>query len=344
MAILSLFFLRLKMQAHTKYLIERSPLYQLSSKSKLFNLLVLENQLLKNPKHVKELGKFLIEINNASTFKKFVTANNYRVFTDKDSGRTIQDPKPALKLIHKKLANLLSHIITPDYLHSGVKTKSYVTNATSHKQTPQFALKMDIHKFYQSCQKEFIFKAFKYDFKMPDDIAWLMADLVSYNGFIPTGSPVSQLIAFYTYKRTFDEINLLAKKQDIIFSLYVDDLSFSSTKEIPNNIESLVYQELKKVNLPIKSKKTKRYSNPKQYKIITGCAISPDGSLKVPNKLRKDIIEGYGRLNNQVLNNAEIKSLNGKIQAARQIEPDIFPKFHPRRTISRWINKTPVTK
>ena len=164
------------MLAHNKYQIERSPLYQLSSKRKLFNLLVVQNQLLNNPKNAKKLGNFLTEIKDVCAFQKFVRADNYRVFTEKKSGRIIQDPKPALKLIHKKLANLLAHIITPNYLHSGVKTQSYVTNASSHLQTPEFVLKMDIHKFYQSCQKEFIFKAFKYDFKIPDDIAWLMAD------------------------------------------------------------------------------------------------------------------------------------------------------------------------
>ena len=326
MAIYWLFFQQLKMLAPNKYQIERSPLYQLSSKRKLFYLLAVQNELLNNPKNAKKLSNFLTEINNVPAFQKFVTADNYRVFPEKKSGRIIQDPNLALKLIHKKLANLLAHIIPPDYLHSGVKTKSYVTNATTHKQTPQFVLKMDIHKFYQSCQKEFIFKAFKYDFKMPDNIAWLMADLVSYNGFIPTGSPVSQLIAFYAYKKTFNEISLLAKRHYMNFSLYVDDLSFSSTTEIPKNFESLVYQELKKVDLPIKSKKTKRYSKPKQYKIITGCAISPDGTLKVPNKLRKEIIDDCKKLHSQGLSDAEAKSLKGKIQAARQIEPDFFLK------------------
>jgi hypothetical protein len=311
------------MSAINKYEIEKSPLYKLSSKSKLFSILVLENKLLSSSKNREKLGHCLSKISNVSAFQLLISGNNYRVFVDKKSNRTIQDPKLFLKLVHKKLTNLLSRIITPDYLHSGVKTKSYVTNARHHTETPQFVLKLDIHKFYRSCSKEFIFKSFKYDFKMPDDVAWLIADLVNYNGFIPTGSPVSQLIAFYAYKKTFDRIDVISKNLDITFGLYVDDLSFSSMKTIPSNMESLIYEELKRVKLPINSKKTIRYSKPKKYKFITGCAISPDGKLRVPNKIRKDIIDRY----KENISDAEQKSLAGKIQAARQIEPSIFSQM-----------------
>jgi len=93
-------------------------------------------------------------------------------------------------------------------------------------------------------------------------------------------------------------------------------------------MEYLIGQEFERVELPINPKKTKRYSKPKQYKIITGCAISLDGKLRVPNKLRKDIINGYKSLQNgNNISDAEKKSLAGKIQAARQIEPSIFPHF-----------------
>ncbi len=315
------------MSAINKYEIEKSPLYKLSSKRKLLSILVTENKLLHISRNRKELGNYLSYISNVEALQQLVKENNYRVFVDKNSNRTIQDPKLFLKLVHKKLTNLLSRIITPDYLHSGVKTKSYVTNAQHHTETPKFVLKLDIHKFYRSCSKEFIFKSFKYDFKMSDDVAWLITELVNYNGFIPTGSPVSQLIAFYAYKRTFDRIDVISKNLNITFGLYVDDLSFSSMKIIPNNMESLIYQELKRVCLPINSKKTIRYSKPKQYKFITGCAISPDGKLKVPNKIRKDIIDGYKILQNGKMSDAEKKSLAGKIQAARQIEPSIFPQM-----------------
>lgn len=47
--------------------------------------------------------------------------SNYLIRQDRKSGRTIEEPKPQLKLLHKRFARLLSQIETPDYLHSGVK-------------------------------------------------------------------------------------------------------------------------------------------------------------------------------------------------------------------------------
>lgn len=230
-------------------------------------------------------------------------------------------PKPFLKLVHKKLANLLSRIETPNYLHSGVKRKSYVTNGRYHAKPSSYALTLDLSKFYQSSSKEFIFKAFKYNFNMSDDVAWLVTDIVIYNGFLPTGSPVSQLIAFFTYQRTFDKINGMAEKRHINFSLYVDDMAFSSNKAIPNNMEDLVTKEFENVGLKIKHEKTRKYTK-KQIKTITGCDIHPNGDLKVPEKRRTEIIQSFERINK--LTEQEKKSLLGKIQAARQIEPNIF--------------------
>jgi len=160
---------------------------------------------------------------------------------------------------------------------------------------------------------------------MPDDIAWLVAHLVTYKGFIPTGSPVSQLVAFFTYQQMFDKLDLFSKKHGLVFSLYVDDMTFSSTKPITQNIEYFVQKELENVKLTLNTKKTKKYNKANEYKIITGVAISSSGEIKVPNKRREDIVDSYKQLlKTNDKNESELKSLIGKIQAAKQVEPNIF--------------------
>ncbi len=64
------------------------------------------------------------------------------------------------------------------------------------------------------------------------------------------------------------------------------------------------------------------FSGAKKYKIVTGCAISPTGTLRVKNAHRKDIMEANKKINNNS-SIKEIESLIGKIQSARQIEPYI---------------------
>ena len=69
-----------------------------------------------------------------ATLERLVEAgdDNYLVRPDRKSGRIIEEPKPQLKLIHQRFARLLAQIETPDYLHSGVKGRSYITNANAH--------------------------------------------------------------------------------------------------------------------------------------------------------------------------------------------------------------------
>ena len=92
------------------YPLNQSPLYKLSTKNKLADLLHL------TPKQLVAV------VRN--------TASLYRL--DNIDGRQIEDPKHQLKGIHTRLQKLLSRIKTPDYLHSGVKGLSYISNAMAH--------------------------------------------------------------------------------------------------------------------------------------------------------------------------------------------------------------------
>ena len=46
---------------------------------------------------------------------------------------------------------------------------------------------------------------------MSHDIAWIMTDLVSYNNKLPTGSPSSQLIVYWTFSHMFENIQAIVE-------------------------------------------------------------------------------------------------------------------------------------
>ena len=52
------------------------------------------------------------------------------------------------------------------------------------------------------------------------------------NGHLPTGSPISQSVAFFSNLTVFNNISTYSKSRNIEFSVYVDDLTFSG-KVIP---------------------------------------------------------------------------------------------------------------
>lgn len=277
------------------YSIKQSPLYKLCNRAKLSKLLGI------SPTELKHLSE----------------ETNYRSF--KKGSKTIYYPKQKLKSVQKRFLALLRRIKTPEWLFSGKKGVSYIDNAKAHLENI-YMVKLDIRSFYESCKSEYVFRFFKYKLEQVDDVAWLCADLVTYNTFIPRGSPTSQLIAFWSHSDLFEKINQISRRYNCDMSLYVDDMSFSSNNQIDKKIILEINTELKKENLCIKRKKTKNYSKD-QYKIITGCIITPQGKLAVPNKLRHKI---HNILKTKTKDKKTINKTAGLINSAKEIDPNFM--------------------
>jgi len=286
--------------SNKQYNIHQSPLYKLNSKSKLSSIL-----------HIDNLSNLLRD-------------GHYNRF--EMNGRQIESPCKELKRVHKRVLKLLSRINTPDYLISGKKGLSYVDNAKVHTRRCNL-VKMDIKKFYPSSKKEYVFRLFHYKFRMAEDVAWILTELLTCDGHIPTGSPVSQILAFMIFADTFEEINNLAITHGCCFTLYVDDITISSTGNIPRKLIYAIRNELKKVNLNLSGKKTRFYSLNKT-KCVTGCVITPDGELRIPNKLHQKIHEKSTMLNKEGLSPHDHQVLFGLLNAAQQIQKSTFPSLY----------------
>lgn len=297
-----------------QYEIEKSQLYRLRNRGKLAQMLDLPHNYFKNK------------------YKSQIKYNSFYITTigKKKKCRLIQNPCDELKLIQRKLLRYLSRIKTPDWLISGKKGKSYIDNAKFHKNN-KYIITADIENFYPSCKRYDVYKMFKNIFKMERDIAGIITDIVTWNNGIPTGAPTSQLVAYWTYKNAFTNINQISYKYNVNFSLYVDDMTFSSNSYMSKKMIFEIEKELGKCGLKLKKKKTKIY-NSGDFKLITGVIQDKNGNLKVPNKLRKEIIDGFNDI--RKLKDEELvkkrKSILGKIYSARQIEPKIFSEMLSR--------------
>lgn len=65
------------------------------------------------------------------------------------------------------------------------------------------------------------------------DLAALLTRLCTFENHVPTGSCVSQLLAFYAAKPLFDELHALAAGTGVRDSCYVDDLTWSGHGATP---------------------------------------------------------------------------------------------------------------
>jgi hypothetical protein len=308
------------MPTYRQYPVERSPLFKLQSKSKLSKILGI------TPSVLTRLSK------NPS----------FKTFPQKDAKgkvRNIEQPTGQLLIIHKRIQSLLRRLESPSYLFSGKKGLSYLDNAKPHTNNNHF-LFLDIAKFYPSTKKEYVFRFFHFKMLMSENIAWLLADLITYKGHIPTGSQLSQSIAYWSYSKLFDDVFHIAQSNDIVFTLYVDDISFSSDNAIPKSFEQEVIHRIYSTELAIKESKLKRGSK-KHFKVVTGVAITPMKTITIPNKQRKKIRNAIKSFQNaKTYSLEELTSLIGRIEAARRIEPSFCEVLYPKlKSLRNNINK-----
>ncbi|MBN3018219.1 RNA-directed DNA polymerase [Ruthenibacterium lactatiformans] len=304
-----------------KYDITQCALYKCRTKKRLEYLLRLESGSLKMIDSIIEYHKF-------ETDKKHSTEK-----------RKITAPNKALKTVQKRILYLLQQVLRPDWLISGEKRKCYIDNGKAHLDG-RYVLTIDIKKFYDHCTREPVYHFFVQKLKTSPDVAEILTNIITYDGSIPTGCPTSQIMAFYAYFDMFSEVYDIAQKCGCKFTLYVDDMTFSSKEPFsPHQLRQMVDRVLRKYGHRPKYPKVKYYG-PSDYKPITGTIVTPRQSLAVPNGLQKTIYNAFQSVkpfidaeSHSEEDVKQILSLKGQIQAARNIEEGKFPEI--RRLINQ---------
>lgn len=218
------------------------------------------------------------------------TENCYHTFEiEKKSGgkRIINAPNKALKSIQKSLAIELERHqlkiwkengIKPNISHAFEKEKNIITNARVHR-NKKFVLNLDLENFFDSFHfgrvKGFFEK--NKDFKVPKEIALIIAQLTCYKGALPQGAPTSPIITNLICKILDIRILKLAKKYKVDYTRYADDLTFSTNKKnFPDFKEEFLEELAKEINnagFVINEKKTRlQYKNSKQT--VTGLVVN----------------------------------------------------------------------
>ena len=254
----------------------------------------------------------------------------YREFTqpkkNSEELRTITAPSENLKGIQRRILSLLKWVRRPEWLMSGELGKTYITNAGFHRDN-DYCLTVDISKFYDNCKREYVYCFFKNKLLCNADVAKILTDLSTYDCGIPTGTPISQMLAYYAYEDMFAEINRFSTLNELRFSLYVDDMTFSSKDNF--NAKRVTYEIKKILNRyghTLKTRKTHYYAK-HDPKSVTGVIITSHKSLSTPNCRRKKIMDEVALINSEQFNKTAARSLLGRVSAARQIEPNIFPSI-----------------
>lgn len=296
------------------------PLYGLQSKKQLAEILhITDKKLLK--------GKTQDEI------------NIYIATEPKE--RLIEAPSWPIKKAQEIIKNYLMKCDIPYYVFSGVKGKSYYDNAAIHKEC-KFMYKTDISAFFPNISRELVYNFFRFDLGTSSDVAKILTDICtvdissaletdeSVRSFVKkkkirmtnhlcTGSPASPVLSYLVNRKMFDEMYQIAQNNNLFFSIYMDDVFFSSKKWIALSIREQILKTLTKNGYNIASRKVVYYSD-RDNKKVTGVIVSPNNQPKIPNKLKRKIVKGFAKGKLTI----KEESLKGMLLAAKTIEKNSF--------------------
>jgi|SRR5699024_792918 len=253
----------------------------------------------------KKLGKIL---NVDSKFFRNVDSNFFaQSFYQPSSGkkqRLLHEPKNNYKRILKRINRLLLLFNIPSHVYSGIPRRSFLDNAMFHRHS-SYVQNIDIQNFFPNTHEHYVFSFFKNKCLMSPDVAKILTLLTTYpdntqheDRSLPQGFPTSNVLSFLAYFDMFNGIHKLARQKNIHFTIFVDDMTFSSENRIPKSFLNQVSSIIRQYGLNVHPHKTKYYGFT-QPKSITGAIIDPfSNELKLPNKIHESIYRNLTAIHN----------------------------------------------
>ena len=215
------------------------------------------------------------------------------------SVRRIDASTSSLKYIQRRLVRLLElrqkeiweeRGLKPNISHAFQRGKSILSNAKVHK-NKRYVVNVDLEDFFGSIHFGRVKGFFEHnnDFKLPTDVATIIAQLTCYEGRLPQGAPSSPIITNLICNIMDIRLLQLAKKHRLDYTRYADDLTFSTNnKRFINSFDEFLSQlnaEIERAGFKINDKKT-RLSHKSSRQVVTGITVNE--KLAVNSKFRKE--------------------------------------------------------
>ncbi len=243
--------------------LDQSPLYKLRSRSKLARLLGVTNAELK------------------SLCGGDILYTEFDIPKKTGGVRHVENPRRGLKLVQARLARRLARITPPDFLFCPVKGRCYVSNAAQHIGNRTVRC-LDVKKFYPSTPARRVFWFFHTIMRCNRDIAGLLTCMSTYKEHLPTGSPLSPILAYFSFFDAWQAIALLCSARGQTLTVYVDDITISGS-----NVTALDMWNVKQVlhRAGLKYHKEKAYHD--RPAEVTGVIVDHSGLLTPNRQLHK---------------------------------------------------------
>lgn len=289
----------------------------------------------------KECNDFLLSLNliNCKDKDKYIKTiysisnnieKNYKVYKIKKRNgkyRTIYEPNSMLKQIQKQiLINILNNKSISKYAKAYHKGISLKDNAIPHI-NKKIILKLDIKNFFENISFLDVYNScFSIEY-FPKSVGFILTYLCTYDNHLTQGSPTSAYISNLIMKEFDEEIGNWCNINDISYTRYSDDMTFSGNFN-PSELIIKIRKMLYKLGLELNNDKI-HIVNKSQSQSVTGIIVNEklQVNAKYRNKIRQEIyyIKKFGlksHLNKCNININELKYLDklyGRILYVLQI-------------------------
>lgn len=208
--------------------------------------------------------------------------------------RVLNPSTKRLKVIQKRIKkNVLTKLPLPDYAYGGVTGRDNITNAKKH-QGKKYKFGTDIKDFFPSITHKKVFEMFiAFDFS--PTVSRYLTKLTTHKGRLPQGAPTSSALANLVFIKIGRKLECFAFENDLTFTSFVDDLTFSSSQNFKPQVDEIV-QLIESDVYKINHRKT--YFKSKRP-LITG-VIANNNGLALPQDYMAKLGDTKGKTKDQI--------------------------------------------
>ncbi|MEP7228974.1 MAG: reverse transcriptase family protein [Ginsengibacter sp.] len=234
----------------------------------------------KKIKPKKKFGKFQIEENGSIKLRHLIP------------------PVQSLKIIQSKICNHLEQIELPDSIYGSIRGSNNVINALQHIENKYF-FKIDLKNFFSNVTNKQVHQAL-IENGFTWEVARIITKLTTYQCSLPQGAPTSPVLANIVFAKIARQLEAFIKGHDITFTVFVDDLVFSSKKDFKN----LSIQILDIIRSKGFFPHNKKINYRKYICDVTGLLVG-NGKLKLVSKMKSEAqinprVRGYIKYVNEL--------------------------------------------
>jgi len=228
----------------------------------------------------------------------------------------VEEPKPTLKRLQKRIEELLKRVKLPNYVHAPGKGRSYISNAQVHTKAT-VVRSLDIEKYFTSTTSRRVYWFFHKRMKCSSDVAGILTKLSTFKGHLPTGSPLSPLLSYFSHVDMWEKINKIVECENCNLTIYMDDITISG-EQVSGDLVWQVKMQLYRCGLNSNKDKEKHFTD-KRSREITGIILTKEGLLRAPNRQHLKI----HKLRKLISLETEIEKRKNLVQRLRGLEAHV---------------------